>query len=94
LKVHVKQNLNRISEFLLDYNKLLLDSDCTTDFEDVENMLDNKSIISTTFDSAENVLCNLFYNEEYNEDECYSENDFEKDSIFSDDSNDTSSKLE
>ncbi len=70
LKVHVKQNLDRIKKFLPDYTDLLLDSDLTTDFNEVEKILNDKCIISTTFDSAENVLVNLFYNleDDFNED--------------------------
>lgn len=93
LKVHVKQNLDRISEFLPDYKKLLLDSDSTTNFKNVETLLNEKSIISTTFDSAENVLCKLFYDfsdEEFDEEEfdenSNEEEDFDNETEISDDS--------
>ncbi len=84
LKIHVKQNLERIKEFLPNYETLLLDSDIGgyTDFQYVKNILDKKSIISTTFDSAENVLKQLFYVDnlsDYDEDNesDYEENDEE-----------------
>jgi superfamily II DNA or RNA helicase len=75
LQVHAKQNLKRMKNFLAEYDSLLLDSDSggSTNFEDLENILHKKSIISTTFDSAKNVLKQMFYlNDNYQDDE-YSE---------------------
>jgi len=60
LKIHVKQTLDRIKHFIPNYKNLLLDSDLTTDFEDVKNILNNNCLISTTYDSCENVLIKLF----------------------------------
>ncbi len=62
LKVHVKQNLDRVKEFLGDYETLLLDSDedGTTNYEDLKNILDKNCIISTTFKSAENLFKEFF----------------------------------
>jgi len=54
------QNLERIKQFLPKYKYLLLDSDCTTDFNEVDKILYENCVISTTFISAENVLFNLF----------------------------------
>ncbi len=75
LKIHVKQNLNRMKEFLPDYETLLLDSDLngSTEYKVLEEMLNKNSIISTTFDSAQNVLKNIF-TEKYD----YEENDLEE----------------
>ncbi len=83
LKIHVKQNLNRMKEFLPNYETLLLDSDVngSTEFEVLEEMLNKKSIISTTFDSAQNVLKNIFieeYDYEDDLDDLY-ETDLEED---------------
>ncbi len=71
LKVHVKQNLDKIKIFLQNHETLLLDSDQdgSTLFEDLENILDKKSLISTTFESAENLFKKLFLNNEESEDE-------------------------
>ncbi len=80
LKVHVKQNLDRVKKFLPEYKDLLLDSDLTTNFLDVEAILNDKCIISTTFESFENVLSNLFYI-----------NDIDNDSIDNDNINDNDS---
>ncbi len=86
LKIHVKQNLNRMKEFLPDYETLLLDSDIngSTEFELLEEMLNKNSIISTTFDSAQNVLKNIF-TKKYN----YEENDLEEDDLEEDDLDET-----
>jgi superfamily II DNA or RNA helicase len=64
LKIHVKQNLERTKKFLPYYESLLLDSDLdgSTDFNDLKNILDKKSLISATFDSGENLFKNLFEN--------------------------------
>jgi superfamily II DNA or RNA helicase len=69
LKIHAKQNLKRIKNFLPEYNNLLLDSDSegSTNFDDLIKILDEKSIISTTFESAENLLSRLFQKNEENE---------------------------
>jgi superfamily II DNA or RNA helicase len=71
LKVHVRQNLERMKRFLPDYQTLLLDSDRggSTDIDDLVSALDTHSIISSTFDSAENVMKQLFEMEEKEEDE-------------------------
>ncbi len=68
LKIHVRQNLERMKKFLPDYETLLLDSDVdgSTDIDDLTQILEKNSIISSTFDSAENVIQHLF---EKNEDE-------------------------
>ena len=62
LKVHVKQNLDRVKEFLNNYETLLLDSDNdgTTNYEDLKNILDKNCIVSTTFKSAENLFKEFF----------------------------------
>ncbi len=82
LKVHVKQNLERMEEFLPNYETLLLDSDAdgSTDFEVLKENLNKNSIISTTFDSAQNILKNLFY-----EKDDLDENDLEEDDLEEDD---------
>ena len=66
LKVHVRQNLERMKEFLPDYETLLLDSDSdgSTDIDDLTSMLDKNGIISSTFESAENVIQYLFEKDE------------------------------
>ena len=77
LKVHVRQNLERMKRFLPDYQTLLLDSDRggSTDIDDLVSALGKRSIISSTFDSAENVMKQLFQiaNEENDEEDEESE---------------------
>ncbi len=87
-KVHVKQNLDRIKSFVPDYETLLLDSDKegSTSFEDLENILDKNSVVSTTLDSAETLFRQLFYGEsdiesEYDESSDNEESDSEDESI-------------
>ena len=81
LKVHVKQNLERMKEFLPNYETLLLDSDVegSTDFEVLEENLNKNSIISTTFDSAQNILKKLFYEKDDLEEDDYNEDNLEDD---------------
>ncbi len=89
LKIHVKQNLDRMKKFLPDYEALLLDSDTqgSTDFHVLEENLNKNSIISTTFDSAQNILKKIFYEEyDYEEDlddDC-EENDYEEEDLDDD----------
>lgn len=74
LKIQVQQNLDRMTPFLPNHKTLLLDSDAngSTDFNDLKNILEHKCIVSSTYDSAQNVMKQLFYKEKIN--------DFEKDS--------------
>ncbi len=64
LRIHTKQNLDRMKAYLPEHKTLLLDSDGSTDFEDLEKIINEKSIISTTFDSAQTLFAQLFEKEE------------------------------
>lgn len=69
LRIHTKQNLDRMKAYLPEHKALLLDSDGSTDFKDLEKIINEKSIISTTFDSAQTLFSQLFEKEEDSDDE-------------------------
>ena len=60
LRVHAEQTLKRVKAFLPEYDQLLLDSDGSTDIDDLNNMLEKRSVISTTFKSFVQVIRQLF----------------------------------
>ncbi len=86
LRIHTKQNLERIKAYLPEHKTLLLDSDNSgsTDFKDLEKIINDKSIVSTTFDSAQTLFAQLFEEDDENEqenekdDENKEENEHEK----------------
>ncbi len=90
LKIQVQQNLDRMTPFLPNYKKLLLDSDSngSTDFNDLKNILEHNCIVSSTYDSAENVISQLFYKEKINnfKDNDFEDNDFDNEDSEEDDS--------
>lgn len=70
-KQHAEQNLERVSRFLPEYKKILFDSDklyednytiITTNINKIISSLDRKTIISTTYNSAINIISQLFKN--------------------------------
>ena len=69
LRILTKQNFDRISKFLPEYKNLLVDSDedGTRDFNDIKNIFNEKSFISSTYKSCEDILVQLF--EDYEEDD-------------------------
>ena len=85
LRVHVKQNLKRMKQFLKEHDSLLLDSDSggTTDFEDLQEILKNPSIVSSTFISAKNVMKQLFFTSD-GEEELDEDSEDEMSETFSD----------
>ncbi len=60
LKVHAEQTLKRVKAFLPEYDELLLDSDGSTDVDDLKKVLEKKAIVSTTFKSFIQVIRQLF----------------------------------
>ena len=92
LKIHAKQLLDRVKQFLPNHKTLLLDSDTggSRDFKDIEKIIKGKSLISATYKSAEDLFGQLFNDEESDDDsdsdtdsddsECDSDADSECDS--------------
>jgi len=64
LKLLTEQNLNIIKKYLPEYNSFLIDTDGTTDFNTIKNNLNNNSIFSITYKSAQKLLDNLFEEKE------------------------------
>ena len=62
LKILTEQNLERIKPYLDNYNFKLIDSDGTRDINEIINYLDKKTLFSSTFKSAEEVLIKIFEN--------------------------------
>ncbi len=60
LRVHAEQTLKRVKAFLPEYDQLLLDSDGSTDIDDLNEMMEKRSVISTTFKSFVQVIRQLF----------------------------------
>jgi superfamily II DNA or RNA helicase len=62
LRIHAKQFLNEIKLFLPKYNALLADSDNdgNLNINDIKEILNKKSIISTTFKSAKETITSIF----------------------------------
>ena len=86
LRVLVKQNLKRISNYLGNiYDNLLIDSDTdgTRDFDEIEKRLNKKCIFSSTYESCEDILAQLFYD---NDNES---NDSDNNTDDTNDTNDT-----
>ncbi len=79
LKIHTKQNLDRMKPYLPNHKILLLDSDVggSTDFSDLEKVINDKSIVSTTFDSAQTLFAQFF--EEDTQEEESDQDDEEED---------------
>jgi superfamily II DNA or RNA helicase len=81
LRVHAKQTMERVKLFLLEdeYKYLLVDSDtrATTDIDEIKNVLNEneKTVLSVTFNSAENIISQFFYNKEDEEDYKSSDNE-------------------
>ena len=92
LKVHVKQTMDRVKLFLPEYEYLLVDSDNTgtTNIDDIKNILTKyeKTVLSITFDSVENLIPELFYEDVIEED--YIEED---DESFDEDYDDDESNI-
>ncbi len=76
LRVQAEQTLKRVKEFLPEYDQLLLDSDGSTDADTLNEMMEKRSVISTTFKSFVQVIGQLFI-------ECDSSSDSEMDSVES-----------
>ncbi len=84
LKVHARQNLERIKTYLPDYDYLLIDSesDGTRDIDEIKNKLNDtnkKNIFSSTFYSAKDIISQLFTDYEKEDDSEDEEDDGEED---------------
>ncbi len=84
LRIHTKQNLERMKAYLPEHKTLLLDSDNggSTDFEDLEKIINEKSIISTTFDSAQTLFAQLFEEDDCDEEENEEEDENEEENEY------------
>ncbi len=60
LRVHAEQTLKRVKAFLPEYDQLLLDSDGSTDVDVLNDVMEKRSVISTTFKSFVQVVRQLF----------------------------------
>lgn len=60
LKFLTEQNLEITKKYLSEYNNLLVDSDGSTNFIDIKNLLNKNTIFSCTYKTAKNILFNLF----------------------------------
>jgi superfamily II DNA or RNA helicase len=92
LKIHTKQNLDRMKPYLPNHKILLLDSDVggSTDFSDLEKVINDKSIVSTTFDSAQTLFAQFF--EEDTQEEKSDQDDEEENEEQEDDEDDEEEK--
>ena len=60
LTILTEQNLERVSNYLVDYKSVLIDTNGTREFKDIENNLHKNYIFSSTFCSAKNIISKLF----------------------------------
>ena len=60
LTVLTEQNLEKVSNYLINYKPLLIDVNGTRDFKDIENNLHKNYIFSSTFCSAKSIVSQLF----------------------------------
>ena len=60
LTVLTEQNLEKVSNYLVDYKSILIDVNGTRDFKDIENNLHKNYIFSSTFCSAKSIISQLF----------------------------------
>ena len=94
LRVHAEQTLKRVKAFLPEYDQLLLDSDGSTDLDDLNEMMEKRSVISTTFKSFVQVIRQIFMEstESYGDDaDEVDEGDEEVDDAYSESSSKESS---
>ena len=81
LKIHAKQLLDRVKQFLPNHKTLLLDSDAggSRDFKDIEKIIKGKSLISATYKSAEDLFGQLFDEDSDNDNDSDSDSDTDSD---------------
>ena len=60
LRIHANQILNYVSKFLPNYKKMLVDCDGIIDINEINKILNENCIISTTFKSAKDTISLLF----------------------------------
>ena len=63
LKILTEQNLNRVKNYLPEYNSILIDTDGTRNLDDIKNNINKYTIFSSTYKSAENIIYKLFDDE-------------------------------